>query len=208
MTTQAAYGMIVYPIFLIFFGYFIVLTLYYLFLALIGLAETGRRALENEAENYPLFYFSSFAIPVSIVIPAHNEKEWIRDCLLSVLNLNYPIFEVIVVDDGSTDSTPVILNDMFKLFPIDTLYTKHYKDGKVESIFKSELYPNVTVMRKSASSMKKAGTVNAGLNIAKYEYVCALDADTVLEQDALLKVMAQVQKDPEHIIGIGSYFGL
>lgn len=207
MTTQS-YGIIFYLAFLIFCSYFIMLTIYYFVLALIGFLETYRREEERRNEDYPLFYSSSFAIPVSVIIPAHNEEEWIRDCVMSVLNLDYPKFEVIVVDDCSSDGTARILNDMLELYPIEALYVKHYKDGKIEMISRSSKYPNVTVMRKSASSLKKAGTVNAGLNLARYEYVCALDADTVLEPDALLKVMAQVQKDPEHIIGMGSYFGL
>lgn len=206
--TVKTYDTVLYAAFLISFSYFIVLTVYYLVLALIGLLDTGKRMEESKNEDYPLLFSSSFAIPISIVIPAHNEEEWIRDCVMSVLNLDYPKFEVIVVDDYSSDATPKILNDMLGLYPIDMLYTKHYKDGKVETIFKSSKYDNVTVMRKSASALKKAGTVNAGLNLARYEYVCALDADTILEPDALLRVMAQVQKDPEHIIGIGSYFGL
>jgi cellulose synthase/poly-beta-1,6-N-acetylglucosamine synthase-like glycosyltransferase len=50
--------------------------------------------------------------------------------------------------------------------------------------------------------------VNAGLNLARFKYVCVVDADTVLEPEALMKVMAQVEKDPDKIIGVGSYFGL
>jgi len=206
--TSHPYSGIFYAAFIVFFSYFVILTAYYTFLALIGLPETRKRVQESRNEDYPMFYSSSFAIPVSVVIPAHNEEDWIRDCVMSVLNLDYPKFEVIIVDDCSSDATPKILNEMLELFPVDILYTKHYKDGKVESILKSAKYPNVTVMRKSESSLKKAGTVNAGLNLARYEYVCVLDADTILEPGALLKVMAQTQKDPEHTIGIGSYFGL
>ncbi len=206
--TANIYDSIFHTAFLIFLSYFIVVITYYFIMTMIGLLETGRRVEESRNEDYPLFYSSSFAIPVSIIIPAHNEEEWIRDSVMSVLNLDYPKFEVIIVDDYSSDSTPKILDDMLGLFPIDALYTKHHKDGEVAAIMKSSRYSNVTVMRKSASSLKKAGTVNAGLNLASYEYICALDADTILEPHALLKVMAQVQKDPEHIIGIGSYFGL
>lgn len=206
--TAGSYDKIFYTAFIVFFSYFIVLTSYYFFLAMVGLLEIRKRTRERRNEDYPLLFSSSFVIPVSVIIPAHNEEAWIRDCLLSAINLNYPKFEVIVVDDCSQDSTPKILNDMLDLFPVDAIYTKHYKDGKVESIFKSAKHPNVTVIRKAESSLKKAGAVNAGLNVARYEYVCPLDADTVLEPDALLEVMAQVQKDSEHIIGIGSYFGV
>jgi len=188
-------------------GYFLILTLFYLFLAVVGFFEGKRRAWEGEVEDYPLFYFSTFTPPVSLIIPARNEEEWIRDCLLSALNLNYPEFEVIVVDDGSTDKTFDIMNELLELKQVDVPYVRHYKDGMVRKILKSSKYPKVTVIAKGAGN-KKAGAVNAGLNIAKYRYICAMDADTILEQDSLLRVMVHVGKDPERIIGIGSYFGL
>jgi len=197
-----------YIIFLIFFGYFLLVMVFYLLLALLGMIEGRRRSWESEEEDYPLAYLSTIAIPVSIVIAARNEEEWIRDSLLSVLNLNYPKFEVIIVDDASTDRTLEILNEMLDLMAVDIPYVKHYKDGFVHTIFKSRKYPFVTVVNKDRGSLKKAGAVNAGLNLVRNEYVCMVDADTVLEQNALLKVMAHVQKDPDRVIGIGSYFGL
>lgn len=196
-----------YIIFLIFFGYFLLLMFYYLLLAFIALIEGKKRSWQNEIEDYSLLYFSSFTVPISIIIPAHNEEGWIRDCLLSVLNINYPEFEVVIVDDGSTDKTLEILSDTLHLKPVHVPYIKHFQDGVVQTIFKSEKHPNVTVITKSAGN-KKAGAVNAGLNIAKYKYVCPIDADTILEPDALLRVMAHVEKDPDRIIGISSYFGL
>ena len=196
-----------YIMFLIFLGYFLILTGYYFFLAIVGFIEGRRKRWESEEEDYPLAYLSTMAIPVSIILPARNEEEWIRDSLLSILALNYPKFEVIVVDDDSKDRTFEILNEMLELKPIDMPYIKHYKDGRVREIFKSKIHPNVTVMRKVAGN-KKAGSVNAGLNLAKHDYVCVIDADTVVEPNALLRVMAHIEKDPERIIGIGSYFGL
>lgn len=197
----------IYIAFFIFLGYFLILVFFYLLLAIIGFIEERQKMWESRVENYPLLYFSTFNIPVSIVIPVRNEEEWIKDSLLSLLNLNYPQFEIIVVNDGSTDKTSQILNDILNLNPIDISYVKHYQDGLVQQISKSSNYPNVTVISKTAGN-KKAGAVNAGLNIAKYDYVCIIDADTVLDSQALLKTMAYVAKDQEKIIGIGSYFGL
>jgi cellulose synthase/poly-beta-1,6-N-acetylglucosamine synthase-like glycosyltransferase len=178
-----------------------------MFLAFFGILESKKRAHEEKTESYPLIYFSSLAIPVSIILPAHNEEEWLNDSLSALLNLNYPSFEIIVVDDGSTDRTPQILNEMLTLRLIDSVYSKHYSSLKIKEVFKSEKYPNVTVLRKDSGD-KKAGAINAGLNLAQYRFVCVLDADTVLERDALIKVMAYVHRDPEHIIGIAGSFGL
>lgn len=198
---------IFYAIFLTFLGYFLLVMFYYLMLALIGFIEGKKRKLESEEEAYSILSSSTFTLPVSVIIPARNEEEWISDSVGSILNLNYPEFEVIVVDDGSIDRTFEILDTMLKLNALDKTYIKHYRDGWVRGIFKSDKYPNVTVISKQAG-FKKAGAINAALNLAKYKYICVMDSDTVLEPDALLKVMAHVAKDPDRIIGIGSYYGL
>lgn len=207
MTLTAPPVILVHAAFVVFFTYFIFLMAYYLFLALVGLYEERTKRWEDETEDYSSVYFSTFTFPVSIIIPAHNEKEWIRDSVLSAVSLNYPEFEVIVVDDGSTDETLLILKEMLDLRPVDVRYIKHFKDGLVQQIYKSAKHPNVTVIKKAGGN-KKAGASNAGLNIARYKYICVLDADTILERDSMLKVMAYVEKDTERVIGIGSYFGL
>lgn len=198
---------ITYGAFLFFFAYFIALTIFYFLLAIVGFIESGKLARQKQQENYSLVYLSKVSIPVTIIIPAHNEEEWIRDSVLSIVNLNYPNFELIIIDDGSTDNTINILNEVLKLKATEMQYIKHYKDGLVIEILKSQIYPNVRVVFKEKGT-KKAGAINAGLNISKNEYVCMIDADTVLERDSLLKVMAGIEKDRERIIGIGSYFGL
>lgn len=196
-----------YFIFIFFFGYFLFLSVFYLFLAFLGFIEGRKRSWESQEEDYPLSYLASNAISVSIIIPARNEEGWITDALLSVLNLNYPKFEVIIVNDDSQDKTLENVDKVLQLKPLDMPYVKHYQDGVIRQILKSTKYPNVMVINKH-KGLKKAGAVNAGLNFARNEYVCVVDADTVLEQNALLKVMAHVGRDPDRIIGIGSYFGL
>ncbi len=193
--------------FAVFVGYYLFLSMYYLVLNMVGFFEYWNRRKEHEEENYAALSVSSFTVPVSIIIPAHNEELWILDCLQSVLNLNYPEFEIVIVDDGSVDKTIPILKDFLKLKFIHNPYIDHFSSGKILGLYRSEKYPKITVLSKESGS-KKAGAVNAGLNIAKYKFVCVMDSDTVLENNALLKVMAHVQKDPERIIGIGSYFGL
>ncbi len=99
-----------YIVFLIFFAYFLLLIIYYSILGIIGFIESKKWMRKKEEEDYPLAYFTTFEIPVSIIIPAHNEELWIADSVKSILNLNYPMFELIIVDDESTDGTFEELN--------------------------------------------------------------------------------------------------
>ncbi|MBN2453798.1 MAG: glycosyltransferase family 2 protein [Candidatus Omnitrophica bacterium] len=204
---MTVYANIVHTVFVIMLVYFLILAVYYIFLALIGSIEGAGKAFEGSVADYTPLYFSAFKIPVTIIVPAHNEEEWMEDSLKALLSLNYPEFEIIVVNDGSTDRTFSILDKILRLKPVDTVQVKHYLDGVVNDTMKSVSHPNVTVINKKAGA-KKAGAVNAGLNMAKYNYVCVMDADTILERDSLIKVMAHVARDPDRIIGIGSYFGL
>ncbi|MFA6321305.1 MAG: glycosyltransferase family 2 protein, partial [Candidatus Omnitrophota bacterium] len=160
MMTREIFYQIVNPAFYILFGYFLVLVAYYTLLIIVGLAEERRRWRQNTVDDYSLLYFSSLTLPVSIIIPARNEEDWIHDSVLSAINLNYPKFEIIVVDDGSTDGTLEVLNKTLDLRAVETHYVKHFKDGKVQDILKSNKYPNVTVIAKT-TGLKKAGAVNA-----------------------------------------------
>lgn len=192
--------------FFVFLGYFLALNLYYLVLILIGLFQNRRIALEAKEEGYSALAHSTFTVPVSIIVPAHNEEQYIANCVQSLLNLKYPEFEIIIVNDTSSDDTFRILDGILQLKSIDKSYRHEFRDGKIHGVYISTRYPNVSVINKSG--LRKAGALNAGLNFAHYKYICNIDADTVLEPDALLKVMAHIQKNPEKIIGAGSYFGL
>ena len=194
-------------IFLVFLGYFILMVLYYLVYALIGFIQSQKRNRQTQEESLSSLTSSYFTLPVSIIIPAHNENIWLKYSLPSILGLDYPEFEVIIVNDGSTDNTLDVLDGILELEPFDKFYIDRFKMGEIRQVLRSKKHSNVTVLDKE-SGFKKAGALNAGLSFARYKYVCTIDADTVIEKDALLKMMVHVQKDPERVIGVGSYFGL
>jgi len=196
-----------YIIFLCFLGYFLVYLVYSIFLIVVGLWETEKRDEEDMMEDYATLASSVFSLHISIIVPVRNEEEWIGDCIKSILNLNYPDLEVIIVDDGSSDKTLEVLNELLQLKSIDKVFADRFHAGKVKEIFQSQRYPDIQVISKE-SGHKKAGALNTGLNFARHRYVCIVDADTILEPDVLLKVMAHVGKDPDHIIAVGTYFGL
>jgi len=193
--------------FIIFFSYFLILNIVYLFSAGFGLFQSRKRFFQLKEEDYSIIFSKHFSLPVSVILPARNEEKWIANSLKSVLTLDYPEFEVIVVNDGSTDRTLKRLNDILLLDQFDKAYTDRFDSGEILEVYKSTKYPYVTVIN-TAGGLKKAGAVNAALNFARYKYICVIDSDTIMEPDALLKVMSQIEKNPDKIIGAGSYFGL
>jgi cellulose synthase/poly-beta-1,6-N-acetylglucosamine synthase-like glycosyltransferase len=193
--------------FFVFLGYYLLLAVYSFILGFVGISVDHNRGKQDAEEDYVSMAASSFALPVSIILPAHNEEQWIADSVQCLLNLDYPEYEILIVDDGSTDQTLEILTTMLDLESMDNPYTDRFNSGKINGLFKSRRHPRVTVLSEEGGK-KKAGAVNSGLNLVRYKYVCVVDVDTIIEPDALLKVMAQIQKDPERIIGVGSYFGL
>lgn len=196
-----------YYCFIFFLAYFTAVAIYYLSLTIIGFFEERQKAYEEETEGYDTITASSFTSPVSIIIPAHNEEKMILNCVESALNLKYPKFEIIIIDDGSDDKTLDLLKERLSLTSFDRTFSDRFHTGRIREFFKSEKYSYVNVLSKTGR-FKKAGAVNIGITFAKYRYVCVIDADTVLEPDALLKVMVQIEKNPDKIIGAGSYFGL
>lgn len=80
---------LIYIVFLVFLAYFLLQVLYFLALAMIALSEEKRKARQSEAEDYARLRTSTFTLPVSVIIPAHNEEDWVMDSLKSALNQDY-----------------------------------------------------------------------------------------------------------------------
>ncbi len=194
-------------LFLFYLGYFLLQSGYYLVCGILALRETRLRERQHGLEDYRSLSVGMFTLPVSVLIPAHNEQAWILDSVKSALQLSYPQFEVVVIDDGSTDDTFGILSREYDLEAADTPSVTRLAAGRILQCYRSRRDPRLRVVRKEPG-LKKAGALNAGVEYAVYPYVCVLDADTILEKDALLKVMAHMVRDPESIVAAGSYFGL
>ncbi|MFH1017058.1 MAG: glycosyltransferase, partial [Pseudomonadota bacterium] len=91
--------------FLICLGYFVSVNAYYFLILLFSWLENRFRIRQESRENLAPVLESDFTIPVSVVIPAYNEQDVLNDAILAVLKNGYPNFELIVVNDGSTDRT-------------------------------------------------------------------------------------------------------
>ena len=175
----------------------------YLLLAVVGLFENAVRRRESATEDYETLAASRFTIPVSVMLAAYNEESAITATVRSLLALDYPEFEVVVVNDGSNDDTLRVLRANFDLAPFTIFSRRIVQTEPVRAVYRSRTEPRLLVIDKENGG--KADALNAGLNLARYRYVCGVDADTVFEPDALLKGMRLVVSDPARVIGVTSH---
>ena len=145
--------------------------------------------------------FQESAPPISLMAPAFNEERTIVESVRSLLNLNYPEFEVIVVNDGSTDGTMDVLAKEFGLTPIHRSYRSAVPCASIRGIYAAKRQPRLVVVDKVNGG--KADALNAAINIARCPLVCTIDADSLLEPGALLRAAQPFIEDPERVIAVG-----
>jgi len=169
---------------------------------LIGAVENDVRKHAEDSADYATLGASRFTIPVSIIVAAYNEATVIESTVSSFLGFEYPEFEVIVVNDGSSDDTLERLCEAFELAPYEVFVRHIFSTRPVRALYRSARHPNLVVVDKENGG--KADSWNAALNVARFRYVCGVDADTVFDPKALLKVMRFPMNDPGRVVGVTS----
>jgi biofilm PGA synthesis N-glycosyltransferase PgaC len=197
MTTAVAIAV------LICFAYLVFTTAVYVTLTVIGGFESIVRRHESWSADYETLGTSRFTIPVSIMVPAYNEERVIAATTRSMLELDYPEHEVIVVNDGSSDGTLAALIEAFGLEPYQAFVRHVFPHEDVRAMYRCAEYPNLVVVDKGNGG--KSDALNAALNVARYRYVCGVDADTWFDRKALLKGMRLAVQDPARVIGVTSH---
>jgi cellulose synthase/poly-beta-1,6-N-acetylglucosamine synthase-like glycosyltransferase len=155
-----------------------------------------RPLIESIREKFP-----AFAPSISILAPAYNEEATIIASTRSFLMLNYPTHEVIVINDGSKDHTLKRLIEAFQLKAALLPYDSTLSQTPVRATYRSEIHPNLTVVDKVNGG--KADALNVGLGYSRYDIFCAVDSDSLLEEDALLKVALPFLESPEETVASG-----
>jgi cellulose synthase/poly-beta-1,6-N-acetylglucosamine synthase-like glycosyltransferase len=139
--------------------------------------------------------------PISIIAPAYNEEMGIIESVKSLLALEYPFYEVIVVNDGSTDHTLEKLTKTFGLKKSKRVFRKTIETKPIKGIYISPSNSKLVVVDKVNG--KKADAMNAGLNVSRYPLFCGIDSDSILEKNALLKMARPFLEDPEKTVAAG-----
>jgi cellulose synthase/poly-beta-1,6-N-acetylglucosamine synthase-like glycosyltransferase len=184
------------------FYYYLAANLIYLALLVTAIVSSTTHQRRLASIRIARIRTSPLTPPISVVMPAHNEQECIVASVLSTLRLDYPNLEVVVVNDGSTDRTFEKLTDYFGLRRVNTLYHGDVPSAPLRGIYRSEAHPRLIVIDKEPGG-SKADANNAGVNAATSPYVCVLDADAILERDALLRIMVVILADPERVVAAG-----
>lgn len=183
------------------FGYFAVLNVVYvLFTAFAWRAVAHYRRASSYAAVEETFA-SPLTPPISILLPAFNEQAGIVESVRSLLSLRYPEYEVIVVNDGSTDATLSELAAAFELLPARKALRNRIPSARVRATYASRRHPELWVIDKENGG--KADALNCAINGARYPYFCAVDADAILEDDALLRVAKPILDDPDVVVATG-----
>ena len=113
---------------------------------------------------------------LSIIVPIYNVAPYLRKCVDSLLAQDYSDYEIILVDDGSTDESSSICEEYAKIVNSEKLIEK-----------------SIRVLHQKNAGLSAAR--NAGLKLAKGKYVCFVDSDDYWEENVLGKLMVQIERE-------------
>ena len=138
--------------------------------------------------------------PLSIIVPAYNEESTIVTNVQALLSLKYPEYEVIVVNDGSTDGGLTSLIESFRLVAIEKPIRLVLEHKKIQNVYLSLDYPNLMVVDKENGG--KTDALNAGINASKFPLFCSMDADSILDKEGLLRTGRLFVED-KRVVAVG-----
>ena len=144
---------------------------------------------------------STSGLPISLLVPAYNEEHTIVGSVRSFLGLRYPDYEIVVVNDGSTDDTLERLTEAYGLTPAVRNATSDLATAAINGVYRSRVHPALWVIDKANGG--KADALNAAINHSRNPLVCALDADTLLDGDALVRIARPFLEDHRTIAAGG-----
>ncbi|WP_291921564.1 glycosyltransferase [Chitinophaga sp.] len=188
------------------FVYGLVLLFTYALLAILSMLAIRKYVKRNNTHQLELLSSSPLAPGITILAPAYNEGLTIVSNVRSLLTLNYPRYEIIIINDGSADDTMEQLIKEFKIVPVDFAYNVRIQTKPVRSIYKSTdpAYSSLVVIDK-VNGKSKADAVNAGINIATFNYFVCTDVDCILHKDTLLELIRPVmQEERKRVIAVGA----
>lgn len=143
-------------------------------------------------------------VPVSILVPAYNEEETICDCVESLSYVDYPEYEIIVIDDGSNDDTSNKLINKFELKKVPRPIRRLVKCKNEQFIYEGYIKDGIKLTLVKKENGGKADALNMGINVSKYPLFISLDADSILQRDSISNIVMPFMEDDTTIAVGGS----
>ena len=176
----------------------------YLILGIFSAMALRKYLRKNSYVNYNSLVLSPLSPKISIIAPAFNESKTIIDNVRTLLSLYYNNFEVILVNDGSTDNTLEKIKEQYELTKVNYYFDYHLPCERIRGVYKSKnpSYNRLTVIDKKNGG--KADSLNAGINICQSSLFISIDADSIIETDSILKLVKPFLEEKERkVIGAG-----
>jgi hypothetical protein len=182
----------------------------------------GRR--EESLDDHDALSASRFTIPVTVIVPlgkgdfrtddaedavgqidssAGVRPLGLNATVRSLLTLDYPEFEVIVVAEQLADRSIASLKAEWTLEPKEFFYRQSLGTSSVRRIYRSSRDPRLMVI--DQASQGRADALNCGVNLARYRYIAVVTRGALFERDALLRAMAAALRDPGHVVATVSH---
>ncbi|MDF2903105.1 MAG: cell wall biosynthesis glycosyltransferase [Bacillus sp. (in: firmicutes)] len=192
--------------FALYFAFFIVIYMaivicFYSIIFFISMLQLRKEYKLNRNQPFQEYMNDLNVKPLSILVPAFNEEPGIVHSIRSLLSINYPRYEIIVINDGSTDKTLQKVIEHYEMIEIEKVVRKQIDTAPIKKIYQSTILPELYLIDKENGG--KADALNIGLNFSHYPYFCSLDGDSILERDAFLKVMKPIMDSNGEVIASG-----
>ncbi len=184
--------------------YFIIVNSCYLLLLFCSLPRLSRYFKESTIGNINNIVDDALCPPVAAIIAAHNEEASIIDTVYNLLDIKYKNFNIIIVNDGSTDATLAKLIASFELYPVSVIVPQSIKTTKINNYYVSQKYPKIVVLDKEHAG--KADSLNVGLNACRSALFVTIDADTILEPDTISSLVFSMLSHPHTIAEGGAVY--
>ncbi len=176
----------------------------YLMLTIFSAVSLRKYLRKNSYVDYNSIVSSPLAPSLSVVAPAYNESRTILDNIRTLLSLYYNNYEVVVINDGSTDDSLEKMIEYYELEKVNYYFDYRIPCKRIRGVYKSRnrSFKKLTVIDKANGG--KADSLNAGLNVIRNDLVVSIDADSIMEADALLKLVKPFMEAKEkRVIGAG-----
>jgi len=192
--------------FISFFNYFcmaftLVLSIIYIVQLVVSFFKVRKNDKYRLSNDFSRYSESENLLPISLLIPAYNEQENVVSNIKSLLTIDYPQFEIVVVNDGSTDKTHDLIVEAFNLYKIESAVKTSIPTKDVRGVYYNTEYPNLIYVDKENGG--KSDALNAGINVSSFPLFACLDADSRIEPDALLKLSTEFIKNTDTVVAGG-----